>query len=406
MAQIGRAALKAYFETGDIPTEAQFIDLIDSCKIQSKNNTFTPAIVFDVDLKYFNQYTQSGALAITLDSNTNGAASYAYVAIETDGNSISFPPTWREINNDYADDGAIYALIVFYDGSEYQYWIYKIRIIDVAAPVLSSQTIEDSTPTALDLVFDEIVVISITGWTINTDGAALSISSVSGSGTTIPIFTLSRAVTQGESITLDYNSAVGDTTDVYSNELVTFSDAIILNKVGGFTIEAITVIDNVGLTVTAGTGLQKEAENTGWNTGCASDQQINSGEGWIEFTLRMVDKANTQTLYGMSHTNPDEGVSTVEFSLFFANSVMYSRESGSNNVISEPFVDGDKFRIRHNSAVITYEKWNGSSWDIIRTSGVTPTLPLMFDCSMSVDGILNANHVRVEDVKIAGYDIV
>ncbi len=30
MGQIGRAALKAYFETGDIPTEAQFIDLMDS----------------------------------------------------------------------------------------------------------------------------------------------------------------------------------------------------------------------------------------------------------------------------------------------------------------------------------------------------------------------------------------
>ncbi len=30
MGQIGRVALKAFFETGDIPTEAQFIDLIDS----------------------------------------------------------------------------------------------------------------------------------------------------------------------------------------------------------------------------------------------------------------------------------------------------------------------------------------------------------------------------------------
>ncbi len=30
MGQIGRAALKAYFETGDIPTQAEFIDLIDS----------------------------------------------------------------------------------------------------------------------------------------------------------------------------------------------------------------------------------------------------------------------------------------------------------------------------------------------------------------------------------------
>ena len=30
MGQIGRVALKTFFETGDIPTEAQFIDLIDS----------------------------------------------------------------------------------------------------------------------------------------------------------------------------------------------------------------------------------------------------------------------------------------------------------------------------------------------------------------------------------------
>ena len=30
MSAIGRAALKAYFESGDTPTEAQFIDLIDS----------------------------------------------------------------------------------------------------------------------------------------------------------------------------------------------------------------------------------------------------------------------------------------------------------------------------------------------------------------------------------------
>jgi hypothetical protein len=30
MAQQGRATLKAYFETGDVPTEAQFEDLIDS----------------------------------------------------------------------------------------------------------------------------------------------------------------------------------------------------------------------------------------------------------------------------------------------------------------------------------------------------------------------------------------
>jgi len=30
MSQLGRVALKAFFEAGDTPTESQFVDLIDS----------------------------------------------------------------------------------------------------------------------------------------------------------------------------------------------------------------------------------------------------------------------------------------------------------------------------------------------------------------------------------------
>lgn len=59
----------------------------------SKNNTFTPAILFSSDQKYFKRYTQSGILTISLDSNTNGVASYIYTSIITDGSAINFP-TW------------------------------------------------------------------------------------------------------------------------------------------------------------------------------------------------------------------------------------------------------------------------------------------------------------------------
>jgi hypothetical protein len=31
MAVVSRATLKSYFETNDTPTQAQFVDLIDSC---------------------------------------------------------------------------------------------------------------------------------------------------------------------------------------------------------------------------------------------------------------------------------------------------------------------------------------------------------------------------------------
>lgn len=41
MAQLGRAALKLYYETGDIPTEAQFGDLIDSLYNFTDDGTLT-----------------------------------------------------------------------------------------------------------------------------------------------------------------------------------------------------------------------------------------------------------------------------------------------------------------------------------------------------------------------------
>lgn len=48
MAQLDRAALKAFFETGDKPTEAQFADLIDSLFALIDDNTFTKTIISNV----------------------------------------------------------------------------------------------------------------------------------------------------------------------------------------------------------------------------------------------------------------------------------------------------------------------------------------------------------------------
>lgn len=48
MAQLNRAALKAFFETGDKPTEAQFADLIDSLFALIDNNTVTKVIIVNI----------------------------------------------------------------------------------------------------------------------------------------------------------------------------------------------------------------------------------------------------------------------------------------------------------------------------------------------------------------------
>jgi hypothetical protein len=75
------------------------------------------------------------------------------------------------------------------------------------APALSSAAVAKATDDALNLIFNRAVTLSDdTGFSIVTDGAsAITISSVSGSGTTTPSFQLSRVVEQEETLYLVYD---------------------------------------------------------------------------------------------------------------------------------------------------------------------------------------------------------
>ncbi|MEE9451106.1 MAG: LamG-like jellyroll fold domain-containing protein [Ignavibacteriaceae bacterium] len=110
---------------------------------------------------------------------------------------------------------------------------------DQTAPTLISATIENATDDILDLVKSESVNITITGWGIDTDGAALSIISVaSGDGTSTPKLQLSRSVLNTETLNIDYDSGVGDTTDTATipNTLASITDEAVVNNVAsGYT---------------------------------------------------------------------------------------------------------------------------------------------------------------------------
>ena len=88
MGQIGRTALKTYFETGDKPTEAEFIDLIDSFfnftddaatqlitkvnKATSKTSDFQLALAANTRLLSIDFKVNSGTPLVTVGT-TNGA---------------------------------------------------------------------------------------------------------------------------------------------------------------------------------------------------------------------------------------------------------------------------------------------------------------------------------------------
>lgn len=146
-----------------------------------KEQTFTPAIVFDADEKYFNQFAQSGALVISLDSNTNGQASYIYTSIITDSNSITFPSEWIEIKNEYVNDFGEYGLVVFFDGINYQYQLYFIQIEIPIPDILSFD--DTGLNTYVDITFNTGVYADV-GATLPLLLADLQITNFVASGAT------------------------------------------------------------------------------------------------------------------------------------------------------------------------------------------------------------------------------
>jgi hypothetical protein len=378
----------------------------------SKGNTFTPDITFDYDEKYFNRYTQTGDINITLAANTAGQGSQAFVTLITDGNAISFPPSWKEIKNEYANDIAVYGLSILFDGDDYQYWLYYIGIYDVVIPQLTSLTANTLNNNEIDAVFTKEMDITTTGWSIDTDGAAISISSITGTGTNSPKFILDRNIVGGENLTISYNSLIGDTKDTNSNYLESITDRAVVNNI--IASYPITVIDNVGLTVSAGTTLTKTGAIQSWNAGCASQQKINSGIGWIEFTERNIDLGSKYfIMMGLSHTNIDE-TESIEFGVYlYPTDVIRYIYSGTTGVISGyTHTHGDKYRVyvddtsSPGQGEVSIWKYVTSDWVLIYTFSNKITMPCMFDCSFNVDGTNNANQLTALDVKIAGYDII
>lgn len=160
--------------------------LLSDISTQIKGAEFLESLDVNADVVYCNQYTQSGVLTIA-NTFSNGANSFLYVPIITDGSAINFPVTWKEIVNDYVNDNAIYRLIVFYDGYYYMYNFEKVADISVQlnAPVLtsvaatSSSTIDcdwtdtNTSPNELGFTiqhdtvntFDSVNLIEITGIT-------------------------------------------------------------------------------------------------------------------------------------------------------------------------------------------------------------------------------------------------
>jgi hypothetical protein len=100
--------------------------------------------------------------------------------------------------------------------------------------------------TTIRVVFSESVTATNAGWSFKKNGSPLGISSVSGSGDTWNFVV--GTISNGDTILRSYDSATGNTIDVSSNELVSFTDQPVTNTLGDTT--APTIVSAVAVDTT------------------------------------------------------------------------------------------------------------------------------------------------------------
>ena len=119
---------------------------------------------------------------------------------------------------------------------------------DTTSPTITTATVEDANPDKLVVVFSEVVTITnTTGLTITGD-ATPTLSAPTGSGSNTITFTLSTALTNGQSVTL--NVASSNTIKDAANNALAATTKAITNNVGAvssFEAETTTYMNTIAI---------------------------------------------------------------------------------------------------------------------------------------------------------------
>src|SRR5262249_26437640 len=150
------------------------------------------------------------------------------------------------------------------------------------------------------------------------------------------------------------------------------------------TVENVIWTNPVNVTATLNS-IQKTSGCDGCeDAGAISQQQILSGDGYLQFTA---SETTTVRFVGLSTGNTGTSSAEIRFAIGLQSGIAAVQESGISRTTTT-FVTGDVFRMSVESGVVKYYK-NGISF---YTSGLVPAYPLLVDSTLvSLNaGITNA----------------
>ncbi|MDB5274087.1 MAG: hypothetical protein JWO58_2454 [Chitinophagaceae bacterium] len=122
--------------------------------------------------------------------------------------------------------------------------------------------------------------------------------------------------------------------------------------------------------------LSKIQSNGNWDGGAASWNTV-SNNGYLQFTATETNEAR---VIGLSTTNADANYTTIQYAIYLlSNSTVQIQESGTSRGTMSTYVTGDVFKVAVEAGVIKYYQ----NTNLLYTSSIAPTLPLLVDVSIN-----------------------
>jgi hypothetical protein len=114
---------------GTLPTDTNYWQLYVKGASPEQNVVFTEDLDFQSNsIQYYNNHVQDGAINFNIAQAGIAQGIYKYYTIDTDGSDINFPGEFISKSNEYANDVSTYSLLIFFDGTYYQYRLEKINV--------------------------------------------------------------------------------------------------------------------------------------------------------------------------------------------------------------------------------------------------------------------------------------
>jgi hypothetical protein len=140
-----------------------------------------------------------------------------------------------------------------------------------------------------------------------------------------------------------------------------------------------------------GNSLQKTAGGAAWNAGASSSTQLNAGDGGAQI---QVESTTGYRMFGLSNADPNQDYASIKYGVdVLDGGALYVYESGVLRGQIGTCAVGDLLRIAVSGGVVQYSRQAAGSgvWNVLYTSTVAPSYPLVMDASIYTQGAVLQN---------------